>query len=302
MKRILLSLIASVVLSYSVNSQIKILADGEVNLGKTNTTGLYYLRLNYTGYQGNNLAIYPNVNGIALLGKSGYGFNIVYTFSTQNPSDGRLKENVKNINNALFIVKKLQGIQYDYKMSTYIKDTTNITNNLKRNIDRSRKNYLGFIAQDVYKVLPQVVTLDDSTGLYSMDYSKIIPVLVEAIKEQQTQIEVLQKQVVKTSTLKSASATTDVTTTTTEVASLSQNAPNPFNQSTVIGYYLPESIQNAMLNIYDMNGVQIKTKSIIQKGQGNITIDGAELRPGMYYYTLIADGKEVDTKKMILTQ
>jgi hypothetical protein len=51
-----------------------------------------------------------------------------------------------------------------------------------------------------------------------------------------------------------------------------------------------------------MSGSPVKTISIIQKGKGSIIINGAELNPGMYLYTLIADGKEVDTKRMILTE
>jgi len=51
-----------------------------------------------------------------------------------------------------------------------------------------------------------------------------------------------------------------------------------------------------------MNGVQIKSKPISNKGIGSIVIDASELRPGMYLYTLIIDDKEIDTKRMILTQ
>ena len=57
-----------------------------------------------------------------------------------------------------------------------------------------------------------------------------------------------------------------------------------------------------MLNIYDMNGIQLKTIAINQKGNGSITINGSELRPGLFFYSLIADGKEIDTKRMILTE
>jgi hypothetical protein len=51
-----------------------------------------------------------------------------------------------------------------------------------------------------------------------------------------------------------------------------------------------------------MNGVQLKSYSIPEKGKGNITIQGAEFSAGMYLYALIADGKVIDTKRMILTK
>jgi len=50
-----------------------------------------------------------------------------------------------------------------------------------------------------------------------------------------------------------------------------------------------------------MSGVLLKTIQINQRGSGNVTMNGNELNAGMYMYTLVADGKEVDTKKMILT-
>ena len=54
--------------------------------------------------------------------------------------------------------------------------------------------------------------------------------------------------------------------------------------------------------IYDMQGSQIKNISDLVKGEGAVTIEGHELSAGMYIYTLIADGKEIDTKRMILTK
>ena len=83
---------------------------------------------------------------------------------------------------------------------------------------------------------------------------------------------------------------------------LFQNSPNPFNQATEIKYYLTENVYSASLYLYDMQGLQIRSYNIEKKGEGIISIDGNELEAGIYMYSLIADGKEVDTKKMILTQ
>lgn len=51
-----------------------------------------------------------------------------------------------------------------------------------------------------------------------------------------------------------------------------------------------------------MSGTQLKCVKIHQTGYGNITIDGNELNAGMYMYAMIADGKAIDTKQMILTE
>jgi hypothetical protein len=293
MKTKILSIVSlAFLLTFYSNAQIKVLTSGELNLGKTN--GYPYFILNYTGYCGVGAVLYPSSTGASvLLGKAGYYFGGVYTTSVQYPSDARYKENIKGISNALELVKKLNGITFDYSLKFY--------NNNKLVQSKAGKNQLGFIAQDVQKVMPQIVMYDDSTDSYSMDYAKLVPVLVEAIKEQQIQIDSLIK-LSQGSNLKSAQIATTASTENSEQASLDQNAPNPFSQSTLIGYYLPETINSATLNIYNMSGAPVKTISIFQKGKGRVTINGSELNPGMYLYTLIADGKEVDTKRMILTE
>ena len=96
-------------------------------------------------------------------------------------SDARLKKNVKNIDNALEKILSLRGVSYywDKKVNPQMK--------------LDNKKHLGFLAQEVEKVLPQVVnTSNDKMKTKAIAYSDIIPVLVEAIKTQQKQIEMLQ--------------------------------------------------------------------------------------------------------------
>lgn len=85
------------------------------------------------------------------------------------------------------------------------------------------------------------------------------------------------------------------------VASLSQNRPNPFRTSTVISCVLPDEVSEAFLCVYDLNGNQKMRRDIPQRGSVDITIEGNTLTAGMYIYTLIADGMEIDSKRMILT-
>lgn len=88
----------------------------------------------------------------------------------------------------------------------------------------------------------------------------------------------------------------------TEVLSLAQNRPNPFSERTTIEVTIPESTTNAALFIYDMNGKQVKQINITERGKTNLSITSEGLEPGMFLYSLIADGKIVNTKKMILTK
>lgn len=86
-----------------------------------------------------------------------------------------------------------------------------------------------------------------------------------------------------------------------EVANLAQNAPNPFSQNTTIGYYIPSNVVNAVIYIYNLQGAQINSFPISDRGNGSIVISGNSLAAGMYIYSLITDGTLIDTKKMILT-
>jgi len=83
---------------------------------------------------------------------------------------------------------------------------------------------------------------------------------------------------------------------------LHQNVPNPFPQSTEIKFYIPENVKTAQLSICNILGKQIMQIPINQRGKGLHRILASELTTGMYFYTLIFDGKPMDTKQMILIQ
>ena len=90
-------------------------------------------------------------------------------------SDLTLKENIQTISHPLQKVKQLRGVTYEWK-----------NNNLETG------KQIGFIAQEVEKVIPEVVA---NEGIYSMQYGPLTALLVEAMKEQQQQIESLQTEV-----------------------------------------------------------------------------------------------------------
>lgn len=77
------------------------------------------------------------------------------------------------------------------------------------------------------------------------------------------------------------------------------NAPNPFNEFTVINYFIPETMQFAQIIFYNSLGAAIKIVDINDKGEGRLNVYGENLRSGMYSYSLIIDGKVCDTMKMI---
>ena len=105
--------------------------------------------------------------------------NDVVAFST---SDKRLKENIKPLDSALDKVLKISGVSFDWK---------ELTEEEKKTIHGNEGHDVGVIAQEIEEVLPEVVTERDN-GYKAVKYEKIVPLLIEAIKEQQKQIEELK--------------------------------------------------------------------------------------------------------------
>ena len=87
----------------------------------------------------------------------------------------------------------------------------------------------------------------------------------------------------------------------TMAAVLYQNTPNPFSQQTQIKCFIPSNVNISYIYFYDMQGIQLRKIQINGKAEQTITIQGYELKAGMYMYSLIIDGKIIDTKKMVLT-
>jgi hypothetical protein len=106
-----------------------------------------------------------------------------------SPSDKRLKENIKPVKSALDKVSKLQGVTFDWKDKKQEYDQYGKPHKLQE-----WKEDIGFIAQDVKKVVPELVR-ENEDGMLSMRHQGIAPILLEAIKEQQKQIEDLQAQI-----------------------------------------------------------------------------------------------------------
>ena len=84
-----------------------------------------------------------------------------------------MKDNITTISDALNKVLNLRGVEFDYKDS----GTHNI----------------GLVAEEVEKVLPDLVHTEDGTGIKSLAYQNIVAVLVEAVKDLKSEIDSLRK-------------------------------------------------------------------------------------------------------------
>jgi len=90
-------------------------------------------------------------------------------------SDRRLKEKILPVNNALSKIQKLEGVSFKWKDE-----------------EKGKGINLGLIAQDVEKVFPELVSTDKTTGLKSVQYGNLVSPIIEAVKEQQKEIDELR--------------------------------------------------------------------------------------------------------------
>jgi len=155
------------------------LAGDAINVFFTGGTTSTTLRLNEDG---GNVQVYNGLGvGVAPNGTAGRidASNDVVAYST---SDKRLKENIKPLDNALDKVMNISGVSFDWK---------ELTEKEKETIHGNTGHDVGVIAQEIEKVLPEVVTERDN-GYKAVKYEKLVPLLIEAIKQQQVQIDELK--------------------------------------------------------------------------------------------------------------
>ena len=232
-----------------------------------------------------------------------------------NYSDARLKNNIKNIDNSLDKIMQLHPVQFNYN-DEYL-NLYNDTNSLA--IVRK-----GFIAQEVKEIFPEMVgtVKIKEKEYYDLNLSNLQVYMVKAIQELNAKNEKLQSEMTETvkqlenkitqlqtdlSSCCNAKGTSGLNTENKNsddnniAAVLYQNNPNPFSQQTQIKCFVPENAMVSYICIYDMQGKQLQKLQINGKGEVSEAIQGSEFKSGMYMYTLIIDGKLIDTKRMVLT-
>jgi len=167
---------------------------GEVEFTNAETSGIIFSGTDSTPTQSQMI---PTLYEAGVLGVTSRPFKRMYSkeffaatlIDYRTYSDRSLKHNIQPISNALSIIEALEGVTYE--LGKHPMDDRDRQLTEKQEFDR--RNQLGFIAQDVEKVIPQMVSEDETTGLKSVGYMGVIPILVEAMKEQQNQIEAQRK-------------------------------------------------------------------------------------------------------------
>ena len=224
-------------------------------------------------------------------------------------SDARYKSNIQDINTiALTKILSLNPVQYTMASGSAIafantekSDTVSnmIMTTSEEDLDQINKIHYGLLAQEVKELYPELV-YEDAAGVMSINYTELIPLLIQAVQDLSEQVSALSNSSsvsARKQALKQQDSTTEAV-----VAMLYQNNPNPFTEATIISYIIPIEAQQASIFIYNMLGEQVSKYDVSAFGEGNITISANELYAGTFLYSLVVDGKLIDTKQMIITQ
>jgi uncharacterized protein YqkB len=157
--------------------------DGNAGIGTTSPLS----KLNIMGTVRINSASAPDANYYLQLENSSSQKAKANAWDTY--SDSRIKTNRQPIINAIDKINLLNPIYYNQHDSYVENDLLNIDYN------NSYKS-LGFIAQEVYEVIPEAVNMGTTNELWAMDYTKLIPILTKAIQEQNLLIKALEQRII----------------------------------------------------------------------------------------------------------
>lgn len=330
MKRLSLIIILNCIV-FIANAQLKVSTYGNVGIGTSSPqykldlflsedhtarirtwTDVY---INNTGTSG-SVCLYPNAGFYLQLGKQGnkvgeiWCHTLFYLSNIVNISDVRLKENISPIESPLSRIMQINGIRYSLKEELF--------SGLP---DEKKNEYMepdfGFIAQEIKEVFPELIVEDDS-GYLNVKYVRIIPILVEAIKEQQKIIDSMQQRFVEERSLmmeliddlqgttgqrqRMNSELNRGNTETETTMRVYPNSPNPFTEETIVHCYVPFNKNNVQLCIYDIQGNLRKCIPIDGRGAIDVRLAAGELSAGIYLYLLQGDGQVSESKQMIITR
>lgn len=231
-------------------------------------------------------------------------------------SDKKFKKDINTMDNTLEGIMKLRPATYTFKGKDEFPS-----------FSFQQGKQFGFIAQELEEVFPEIVHESinpaqyddkgnktvDAVTFKGVDYTSLIPVLVSGMQEQQGMITQLQQAIVEKDAqidelterikrLENGATGVGNAGSAATGAMLYQNAPNPFNGTTEIGYFIPSNSSNASIMVFDMNGKKLSNFELYGNGKGSISIDARNWAAGIYMYSLVIDGREIATKRMIISK
>ena len=150
------------------DEKLRITSAGNVGIGTTTPAD----KLSVAG------AIVPSADNSYTLGKSGARWTAVWAANgVIQTSDARLKTDIEPLQYGLKEILQLRPVSFKWKN------------------EKNGTRKLGLLAQEAQPVIPEVIANDGQNGVLGMNYAELVPVLINAIKEQQQQIDNIQNRI-----------------------------------------------------------------------------------------------------------
>ena len=281
--------------------------------------GVYGSAQNNTGYSGTLYGVYGDAIGSVCTSPpcavkyAGYfNGNVIIMGNLGTPSDQKLKHNIQDAN-----PKSVSGLLSQLHTKTYEYETEKY-----KSMSLPSGSQYGLLAQDVEKLFPQFVIQahqpaykDESGNIISetldykaIDYQKFIPLLIAANQEKDSMLASMQQQLNSLQNCCSgaplaAENVMELDLSDADRISLGDAFPDPFSETTTINYHVAATVKGKVQIIFaDNTGREIKTIGIIPQGDGSIVLHTSTLSAGTYHYSLMVDGKVIESKQMVKGQ
>lgn len=302
----------SPVQNYGIYGRISANNKGAAVCGSTINSDYVLADSCYAGYfQGlthvqGNLSVSGTINGL-LLGRSSSDRSFLSAGNNAKESIARRLRGL-TINQFLIETSSSSGEQEITEKLREI-DSTHINEIAWKNADLTlsyiekqviTKQHFGLDADQLEEVFPDLV-YEQEDGTKGINYVEMVPILVQAINELNAKIETLEnKEEAANNNNRQPATDKGDSEEKLLLLSLGQNKPNPFSNATTIEVCIPEDVQKAFIYVYDLQGKKVEQVDITARGKQNIQLTSANLTDGMYLYSLIADGKVIETRRMIV--
>lgn len=163
------------------------------------------------------------------------------------------------------------------------------------------KSYYALDVNAVKQSFPALI-IKDAKGNEYVNYTQLVPILVQAIKELKAELDDLKEAVASSGTRKVNAATNIATNTLDEGrGSISQNTPNPFTGQSTVRVSVPDDASDAYVDILTLNGSSVK-RIPVSNGLSEVSLSSFDFAPGTYLYTLVVNGKVSETRRMIVNR
>ncbi len=295
----------------TVSAQLKVSSNGKVTVGSTNPPAST-LSVNCVG----DSTYTAYINGKMKIANGYLNGRLKATTAAEPDSIvGRTPHSLSSIPYYMASDKKLTAIKMlrqlhpvYYENPDMVPEQGHGFNN--NNYVSTIHAHYGIPVSDFQTAFPEMVT-EDENGNLVVDYTELIAVMVQAINSCLTSIEIpsswhlnalagsdgeenaAEEEQEQPGASRMAASLTE--------ACLYQNTPNPFSSQTVIRFRLPADAPSSYIYIFDMTGKMLRQIPVDSDMQ-SITINGYELEAGLYLYSLVVGGMEIDTKRMILSK